>query len=193
MLSKKLSDYIFIGAVLFIIITVFVVRILILNQYDSRIENAENDIIRLESQITQVSALVDDNRNDQLSSMVEMYQVTPSEYNGGQLVNYVYGMLELSNIKRDNNLLREVSIQSSSLFPDDSDFRNVPSTLTPYRFRVNVEVESFDYIEDFIDRMHNSEQLFIIETFEYTIPEESVDPIEVNLYFITYYNLDDPA
>ncbi|MFW6319924.1 MAG: hypothetical protein ACOC1L_07025, partial [Bacillota bacterium] len=78
MLSKKLSDFIFIGAVLFILITVVVVRVLIFNQYDARTESAETDIARLETQIAQVSNLVDNNRHDQLASMVEMHEHVPN-------------------------------------------------------------------------------------------------------------------
>ncbi|MFW6319981.1 MAG: hypothetical protein ACOC1L_07310, partial [Bacillota bacterium] len=145
MLSKKLSDFIFIGAIVIILVVIVVARVVIFNQYDNRIENAENDIARLEQQISQVSALVDENRNDQLPSMVEMYQKVPSELNRNQLINYILGMMQISSIDDKEDHPRTVSLENQpASFPSGTVFSEVTSDLTPYRIQVSFAVESLD-------------------------------------------------
>lgn len=188
MLSKKISDFIFVGAILIIFITLFIARILILGQYDSRIDRAEQDSSNLQNQIAEISELVEDNKNDQLPSMVEMYQQVPSEINGGQLIDYINGMLEISGIKKTDTLSRQVILHLDPVsFPDESEFSEVSEELTPYRLQINFQINDTDSLINFIENMEDSKQLFVIQNLSYETPEDSGDPISVTIHYIAFY------
>ena len=188
MLSKRLSDIIFIGVTLIIIGVIIGARVIIINQYDARIDGIEADQERLQQQITAVSRLVDDNRNDQLPSLIEMYQRVPSEFNGPQLRDYLIGMMTLSGIEGKEGYSRQLTVSAEPVtFPQDSDFRRVSENLDPYRITMILDVDSLDNLADFLHILDDSQQLFLVQTLVYDLPEDPSEPIRVTLYVITFY------
>ena len=187
MLSKKFSDIVFVGLVVLVVIIVFVIRIIVLNQYDTRIERAEREAENFEAQIAVISRRVEEHHGT-LPSMIEMHRIAPDRFSYQRLSDAMITLLETSGIGADEATARQFSIGSSpASFPTGTPFNDIRSDLDPYRVTVQFYTQDLDTIFDFLDRVDDWQQLFVIQNISYDMSEADEHGIFVTIYLITFY------
>ncbi len=187
MLSKRLNDFIFIGIIAIVLISIFIARVLILGQMDDRIEDTEQRNIGIEEQIWQLEALVQANRHEQLPSMIEMYRYVPHQFDHGQLYYYISAMMELAGIPEGDPTYREIQIGSTPMtFPQGTPLREISQELNAHRVTVEFDILNVDAIYDFIEMLDESDQFFILHNLYFNMPDGQYYT-RVTMTFVTFY------
>lgn len=187
MLSKKFSDFVFVGLVAVVLIAVIAIRVIVINQYDARIERAERDAENFEAQIAVITRRVEDHHGT-LPSMIEMYRVAPDRFSYQRLSDAMITLLETSGIGADEATGRQFSIASTpATFPADTEFGAMRTDFDLYRVTVEFYVDTIDTIFNFLERVEDWEQLFVIQNLSYDLSEVNDRGIRVTIYLITFY------
>ena len=97
---------------IYVLIAVVVVRLSLVNSIQDRIDNLENTNDTLELQIEQLRALVDDNKDQQLNSLYQMYEKIPVEYDKTDLVFLSGGdQTKLVSVLHQTKLFHEIRMK----------------------------------------------------------------------------------
>ncbi len=191
MLSKKFSDMIFIGVIILIIVGVFVMRIVILNVYDSDIERFENEILDLEAEIARDARLIVDNRHDQLPSMEEMAERVPTTFNFERLEDLVYGMVSFSGIHlHDSETDLFIGIGNAPAAfttPSGNAFNRVAQDFDIYRITISFNTNDLDDARALIENFDSVPQLFAVQSVEFYQDNSSSLEYYVEIVFVTFY------
>lgn len=193
MLSRKTSDILFYGIIIGIIGIIFLIRFMLLSNLDNRISQVENQNQILQMQITNVRTIVEDNKNQQLNNIYQMYEQIPSEYSRDSLNFYVLAKLEQVGVSEDLIMTRRVSINENKTFESTSDFREINTYFKIVEVNVTFSTTDINNIIDFIDEVYESEQLFIIDSLEYSSPADEFSSIPVTISFLAFYELDNES
>lgn len=185
MLSKRASDILFGVIILLMIGAIVAGRIYILNTVDGRIENAEEENEELQNEISALESLVADFQTDELPRMSEMHREIPAYYDKDQLTYFVLTQLEYEGISSSGGRNLSVSINEDPNFPEGTDFAQLASELDAYRITVRFNTANTDEIASFTDRMHDQDQLFILQSVQYENPD--TEPLPITLNFVAYY------
>jgi len=185
MLSKRASDILFIVIILLMIGTLVAGRFYILNSVDERIDDTEAENAQLESEISAHERLVSDFQTDELPRMSEMNREIPAYYDENQLTYFVLTQLEYEGISSSGGRNLTVSITDNPNFPENTDFLRLSNELDAYRITVRFNTADTDEISEFVGRMHDQDQLFILQSVQYENPGSEALPITIN--FIAYY------
>ncbi len=191
MLSKKFSDMIFISVVILIIAAIFVMRVIILNTYDDRIERYENEITELEAQIARDARLIVDNRHDQLPSLEEMAQVVPRRFDFNALEDLIYGMVAVSNIPLyDADADVFVGIGSAPAAygsPTGNAFNPLTQHFDLYRVTISFNTDDLDDMRVLLDHLDSVNQLFVIQSLEFYLNTDNPLDFSVEVVLVTFY------
>ena len=126
----------------------------------------------------------------------ELFNRVPEVFIDDILVNYVEAQLELVGVTAASIVDRDVDLEPEPTFPSDSVFRDIQEEYNiievivtfntqddPLTENVN---EASEQIENFIDAIHESEQVFIISYVKFNDPEGG-NNILVEINFLTFY------
>lgn len=190
MLSRKTSDFIFYGIFVVIFIGVIFVRLSLVNAVQDRIDSLEVTNETLELQIEQIRTLVDENKNQQLNNLYQMYEKIPVEYDEPDLKRYVYDKLNQVEILSSQEFTRVVHIPDiKKTYPPGSDFIDLEERFEIVEVQVSFTTLDVQQIIDFLDEIYNSEQLFIINYLEYDVPEDEFSFIPIEISFLAIYEI----
>jgi len=190
MLSRKTSDILFYGIIVAIIGVIFLIRFMLLSNLDNRISQVESQNQILQMQITNVRTIVEDNKNQQLNNIYQMYEQIPAEFSRDSLNFYVLAKLEQVGVTEDLLMTRRVSINENKTFESTSDFKEINTYFKIVEVNVSFSTTDINNIIDFIDEIYESEQLFIIDSLEYSAPADEFSSIPVEISFLAFYELD---
>jgi len=190
MLSRKTSDILFYGIIVAIIGVIFLIRFMLLSNVDNRISQVESQNQILQMQITNVRTIVEDNKNQQLNNIYQMYEQIPAEFSRDSLNFYVLAKLEQVGVTEDLLMTRRVSINENKTFESTSDFKEINTYFKIVEVNVSFSTTDINNIIDFIDEIYESEQLFIIDSLEYSAPADEFSSIPVEISFLAFYELD---
>ncbi|MFP4287339.1 MAG: hypothetical protein ACLFRI_06520 [Candidatus Izemoplasmataceae bacterium] len=190
MLNKRTSDIIFVALMVVTVAVVFFVRVTLLSQVDTRIENTERNNQQLTSQIIAIERIVEDNRNQEIPSMVELHQEIPFNHDLEKLQLYIFAQLELAGIPNNQTTDRNVVISTSpTTYPEDSPLRVLTEEVDLYTILITFKTNDVDQIQVFLERVFDSEQLFIIQSVEYDLREG--EEISVSIALAAAYTKSD--
>lgn len=191
MLSRKTSDIIFYGIFVLIFLAVIFVRVALVNSVQGRIDSIDSNNEILELQINSIRTLVDENKNQQINNLYQMYEKIPAEYDKTDLVFYTLAKLEQVGISSDPKFSRGIpTVNESKTFSPTSDFIALKERFNVVEVQVTFTTLEIQQIIDFIDEIYNSEQLFIINYIEYEVPEAELSYIPVELSFLAIYEIE---
>lgn len=196
MLNRKASNLIFYGSLLGITVIVVIIRFAMLGALDSKIEAVEADSRYTQFLIDQVDEVVSENRGIQQDHLYELYNKVPEMFKDDILVNYVEAKLELVGVTAATIVDRDVDLETDPTFPSDSVFRDIQDDYQIVEVIVTFNTqddpltedvnEASEQIEDFIDAIHESEQVFIISYVKFNDPDGGTN-ILVEINFLTFY------
>jgi hypothetical protein len=187
MLSRKASDFIFYGIFAVIFLAVIFVRVSLINSVNDRIDSVEASNTTLELQITQIGTLVDENKNQQLNNLYQMYEKIPAEYDRTDLIFYTYAKLEQVGVNSAPEYSRYIEVDETVTFPPNSEFIDLQENFIIVEVQVSFTTLDVDQVIQFLDEIFNSEQLFIINSLEYNVPEDQFSLIGIEVSFLAIY------
>lgn len=190
MLSRKASDFIFYAIFATILVIVILIRISLVNAVNVRIDAVENSNNILELQINQIGTLVEENKNQQLNNLYQMYEKIPAIYDKTDLVFYTYAKLEQVGVSSALEYTRTVSVNELKTFPPNSDFTELKEQFNIVEVQVTFTTLDVNQVIEFLDQIYSSEQLFIINSLEYNVPEDEFSFIGVEISFLAIYEKD---
>lgn len=195
MLNRKASNLIFYGSLLAITVVIVLIRFAMLGTMDSKIAAVESNSRYLQFLIDDVDTKVSENRGIQQDHLYELYNKVPESFDDDLLINYVVAKLELIGIDA-GGFDRDVDLDLSPTFPSDSIFRDLQDDY--YVVEVQVSFNMVDdpltptinevekTIEDFINIVHDSEQVFIISLVNFNDPDGGSE-ILIEINFLAFY------
>ncbi len=187
MLNRKLSNYIYYGAIAFVIILIFIVRAIAVGSINGKIDDLEKQNIRLQAEITELNSIVQDNSDSQSAQIYELNKNIPNVYSENTLSYKVISKLERLGIDESVDTQRSViinpvisidAIESIKSFKNDYDFVEIQITFT---------TQDADDVYNFLDSMYNDDQLFILNRVSYNIPEDE-EFVTVSISYIAFYD-----
>ena len=189
MLNRKVSNYLFIASLVVIVVLVFVIRLVLVGNLTDRIESIDSSNISLQSQIEDLEEIVQDNKEQQVSHVYDLYNTIPNIYSEDQLEYMTVSLLERLDITERVVDQRKVKINPTTSFSRESIFYEL--SLEYYIVEVDVFFSTSDdsKVLNFIDELYISEQLFIIRDIVYNVPDGN-DYIGVAISFLAFYNVD---
>ncbi|MFK5884074.1 MAG: hypothetical protein QM489_07045 [Candidatus Izemoplasma sp.] len=187
MLSRKASDFIFYGIFAVIFLAVVFVRVSLINSVNDRIDSVEASNTTLELQIAQIGTLVDENKNQQLNNLYQMYEKIPAEYDRTDLIFYTYAKLEQVGVNSAPEYSRYIEVDETVTFPPNSEFIDLQENFIIVEVQVSFTTLDVDQVIQFLDEIFNSEQLFIINSLEYNVPEDQFSLIGIEVSFLAIY------
>jgi len=185
MLSKRAGDILFGVIILLMIGAIVAGRFYILDTVDDRIEEAQAENEELQNEINDLENLVADFQTDELPRMSEMHREIPAYYDKDQLTYYVLTQLEYEGISSTGGRNLSVSITDDPNFPEGSDFLSLSNELDTYRATVRFNTSDTSEISSFVDRMHDQDQLFVLQSVQYENPVN--EPLPITLNFVAFY------
>ena len=186
MLSRRTSNLIFYGILVAILLVVVVSRIIIVGSMSKKIDETVISNRSLQTRITKLETDVQDNKDTASDHLFELYDKVPEMYNQEELVYYTVAQLELIGITDEFEVLRTVNVdeeieisQFGAFFGTDDEFKVV---------EVSVYFNTLDLgvVDEFIDRMYSSEQIFVVSEIEY-YNYTSGSYVGVNVSFLAFY------
>ncbi len=185
MLSKRLSDFIFLGIIVLVIIAVVVARFFLLGVFDDRIEEAKETNEDLEIELLENQQLISDYRDDVLPSEAELHRAMPSSYSYTRLRNKVQGHLELEGITAEAHRDRSVEINENAAIPPEAALSEYAGPYDAVGIRIRFNTDDVSEAADVVDRLYAQDQLFVLHSVEY----ETGGTSRLDLRFITFYHL----
>lgn len=188
MLNRRLSEYLFYGSLALITIIVLLINFLLMGNINDELDTVNKKNINLQAQIDELTDIVQDNKNAQTSYIYELYDQVPGVFNGTELTYETIAILELLGITDDNNFGRLVFVNENINFGSESIFYDLSQD---YKF---VEVEVFfttqqaSLVEDFLDAMYESNQIFIVNEITYRVPDGE-DYLGITINLLAMYDI----
>ncbi len=188
MLNKKMNDIIFIAMVVIVAAVIVFIRFTVLGQIDDRIERNETDNARLIEQILVIQNLVQENRQDQLPSMIEMFDRVPESFDFDELTYYIEGSLVISGIPIQGENAASVTINSNPALPaQGTPHRALSNQLTLHEVRIEMTLTSIDTLYALLDELLYENPMMLIRDIQFETELGSTDiPIVLNLYALYY-------
>lgn len=192
MLNRKLSNYLFYFLLVAIAISVFIVRSVTIGNIDEKIDTLETSNIILQAQIGAIEELVEDNKDTQISHLYELYNQVPNIFSRDNLIAYTEAQLELVNVTQAGDMQRNVELNEGVTFQEQSIFRDLQLDFKVVEIKVSFSTDDEDVIQEFIELLFNSDQIFIINHIEYFIPDGE-NYIHVAIDFLAFYEKEDAS
>ena len=189
MLNRKLSEYLFYGSLVLIVVVIFLIRITVLGNLNTQIDQTDASNISLETQITALEEVVQENKNVQTSNLYELYDIIPNVYSGTELVYTTVSILESLGVNESNDMQRTVFVENDPVFGGESIFTELALEYHMVEVQVFFTTTDADVVNNFIDALYQSEQLFIVRELDYNIPDGE-DFIGISVSFLAIYDVD---
>ena len=190
MLNRKLSDYLFYGVLVIIVGLVLLVRSVVLGDLESKITVLEDSNIALQQENDALEALVEEYKNVQVDHLYELYGEVPNHYSQTELTYYTIALLESIGIDETVDFQRAVYVDTDVSFSAESIFKEMEESFEVVEVQVYFTTLDTSVIEDFVDLLYNSEQIFILSRIEYTTPD-GVNYIGVTINFLAFYTIEE--
>ena len=189
MLNRKLSQYIYYGALAGIVVMILIIRSLTLGTLNTSIDEIKIDNIAFQKRIDNLEAIVQENKEVQTSHLYELYDIIPNVYSGTELTYKTVAILESLGVDESADMQRVVYVNQEVDLAVNPDFMEITRDYYVVEVQVVFTTTDADVVNDFIDALFNSDQLFVIEELNYIIPTDE-NFVEVQVYFYAIYNVD---
>lgn len=192
MLNRKTSNYIFYGTLILILAITLIIRTVVIGSLNSNVDSVTLKIRQTQAQIDNLKDTVQENKDVQVNHLYELYGKVPNLYNLEALVNYTYAQLEVVGVTDDNEILRNVSPNDQVTFDVDSEFYDIQKDFKVVEVQVYFNTLTIDLVDQFIDRLYESEQVFIVNSIEYYSPD-GTNYIGVTVKFLAFYDVEEES
>jgi hypothetical protein len=189
MLNRKTNDIIFYGALIGIVIGVFLIRLVVVGGQASRIESLTEENNQLQDEIDELSLLVQENRDVQTDQLYELYYRIPNTYSEQQLRLRTISILEKIGITDSTETFnRNVTIRPDVTVLSSNELATSLIGYDIIQVDVTFLADSSDYVFDLIDELITNEQLFLINTVNYSNNTDGVS-VQMSVSFYAVYSL----
>lgn len=183
MLNRKLSNYFLYIVILLIVIIIYLIRSVMLGNLEEKIDDLDRENAVLQTQIVELEQIVEENRYVDQSFLYELYREVPDAYNETQLVYDTNALLELAGISLDAMTLRTSSINPEVSIPESSPISSLASDYKVVEIAVFFSSDDLSKIQAFIEVLEETNQLYILNTLNYSYPFEGESvPIQLSYY-----------
>jgi hypothetical protein len=189
MLNRKTSNYLFYGSLLLILAVVVLIRTVAVSSLNAGIEDVTLDNRTIQNQIDALEEIVQDNKDIQIDHLYDLYGQVPNIYNKTELTFYTIAQLELVGITENPETLRAVTVDDTVTFPVDTEFDDLQDDFLVVEVEVYFNTLSVDVVDEFIDLLYQSEQVFIVNSIEYYSPD-GTNYIGVTVNFLAFYDVE---
>lgn len=192
MLSRRTSNLIFYGILLAILLVVVVARLVIVGSMNRKIDETDMSITSLQSRIENLEEAVQENKDTASDHLYELYDNVPEVFHQEELVYYTVAQLELLGITDEFDVKRTVNVNEEVEFTTLSSFYEIQEDFKVVEVYVHFEVipDDIGLVDDFIDELYSSEQIFVVSEIQYQ--NQSISQlIGVDLKFLAFYKLEE--
>lgn len=186
MLNRKISNYIYYGVVAFVILLIFIIRVIAVGTIDGKIKALEKENVTLQSDITELNIIVQDNNTVQSSLIYDLNKNMPSIYSSETLSNKIYSKLERLGISEAGEFARKISINETASVSNIEELAAYAS-YGIVQVQISFTSNDPDDVYNFLNSMNDDDQLFILSNVSYSIPEAD-EYITVSLSYYAFYN-----
>lgn len=192
MLNRKTSNYIFYGTLALILIVAVAIRFFVLGSLDSSIEAVDASNTKIQQQIDDLKYVVQENRDVQIDELYELYGQVPNMYDQTELTYFTIAQLEVVGITEDSETLRTVVVDDTVTFPTDSEFDKIQDDFLVVEVEIYFNTYTVDVVDQLIDMLYESEQVFIVNAIEYYSPD-GTNYIGVTVNFLAFYDVEEAS
>ncbi len=189
MLNRKASNVLLIGTLAIILAVVLLIRFTVLAQLNDQIASIERDNRLVQNQIDNLREIVQENKDQGIDHVYELYQQVPKLYNDIELEYYTIAQLELVGITAEKEILRSVNADDTVTFPADSEFTALQEDFKIVEVTVTFNTSDLTLVDEFIDGLYQDEQVFIVSYIDFDTPDQIQDLITVEIRFLAFYEL----
>jgi hypothetical protein len=188
MLNRKLTNSLFYLIILIVLAVVYLVRMIMLGNIEGEISELDKNNEQLQNQILQLEQTVEENRYFDQSFRYELYDAIPSTFNQTQLVYDTNALLELAGINLSPEMMRSVVINPEPSLISQSPVSQIANEYNIVQITIYFNTNDLSLINDYIDILEESNQLYLLNTLNYSYPiiNEYV-PIQLS-YYAFYLN-----
>jgi hypothetical protein len=187
MLNRKLSNYIYYGVVAFVVVLIFIIRIIAVGSINGKIEKLEKDNVTLQKQITDLNVIVQDNSTAQSAQIFDLYKQMPSVYSGDTLSNKVFSKLERLGITEAVEVERSVIINDVVSLSSIEQLKSFNGVYGFVELQISFNTNDANDVYNFLDSMNDDDQLFVLNRIFYAVPE--VDEfVTVSISYFAFYD-----
>ena len=190
MLNRKISNYMFYAVLVVIVASVLLVRSITLGNINDKIDQLKAANIILQMTNDNIEKTVEENKDIQINHLYELYGKVPNQFSQTELTYFTIAQLEAIGINESVDYQRSVYVDGELAFETDWTFGILQEDFKIVEVQVYFTTLDTDVIEEFIDLLYNSEQIFIVNSIEYTSPD-GFNYIGVTLNFLAFYELED--
>lgn len=186
MLSRRASNLIFYGILAAILLVVVISRFVIVGSMSNKIDETVISNRSLQAKISSLETAVQDNKDTASDHLFELYDKVPEMYNQEELVYYTVAQLELIGITDEFEVLRTVNIDEEVEFSQFGAFFETQNEFKVVEVSVYFNTLDLAVVDEFIDRLYSSEQIFVVSEIEY-YNYTSGSYVGVNINFLSFY------
>jgi len=168
---------------------VFGIRSIALGTMNSKTDDLEVSNILLQIQIDELEKIVEENKYNQINHLYELYDKVPNYFVPFELNLYTSALLESIGINESFDDNTDVYIKEDKDFIDGTLFGDLQDRFRIIEVQVEFNIMNTEVLEEFIDLLHNSEQVFIVNFIDYSSPDGE-NFITVNINFLAFYKLE---
>ena len=192
MLNRKLSDYLFYFILVIIVAIILLARSISLGNINAKIETLDDSNISLQQQNDALEIQVEEYKDVQINHLYELYGEVPNYFSQTELTYYTIAMLESIGIDESVDFQRAVYVDDSLTFASNSVFLDLQEDFQIVEVQIYFTTLDVAVIEQFVDLLYNSEQIFILNTIEYTSPD-GFNYIGVTINFLAFYDIEEAS
>ena len=186
MLNRKISNYLFYGILVIIVVVVFLVRSITLGNINDKIALLEQQNTSLQTTNDNLEKQVEDYKDIESDYLYELYRKVPSYYSETELAYYVIAKLETIGIDESSDYNRNIYVNSEITFSADSPVGQYQDDFKIVEVQVYFNTLDSALIDDFVDLIYGANQVFIINNIQYNTPN-GVDYVGVTINFLAFY------
>lgn len=190
MLSRRTSNMIFYSVLLGITLVVVVARLILIGNLNNKIDDTTVSNRSLQSRISTLELNVQNYKEYTSDHLYELFDKVPEIYDQDALSYYTEAQLELIGITEDFEVNRVVDIDDEILFQPNSTFEQMQNDFKIVEVYVYFETAELDVVDQFIDRLYSSEQVFVVSEIEFS-NFNSGSEVGVNVTFLAFYQLEE--
>ena len=174
MLNRKVSNYLFYAVLVVIVGVILLVRSITLGNIGDKIDQLK----------------VEEYKDIQINHLYELYDRVPNHFSQTELTYFTIAQLESIGVDESVDFQRAVYVDTDLSFPSDSPFGDLQEDFQIVEVQVYFTSLDTAVIEEFIDLLYVSEQVFIVNSIEYTSPD-GYNYIGATINFYAFYVLEE--
>ena len=190
MLNRKVSNYLFYGVLVLIAAVVLLIRSITLGNINEKITNLKNSNVLLQTQNQIIEKQVEEYKDIESDFLYELYKKTPNYFSESELAYYTSAQLESIGINESFDYNRRIYINTGVTFPTGSTFSILKDEFKIVEVQVYFNTMEFEVIDEFVELLYNSNQIFIVNLIEYNSPSGD-DVIGVTINFLAFYAIEE--